>query len=107
MMGFWIGEWLHEGPDREFDAAGKRAVVKHLCFGSLETRIWYEFRDGQYCCEVHFIEGIQAGDVFSDRISKPEMMEVIRAEIALCQKHGERDMAAFFQAEIGRMEKPD
>ncbi len=104
-MDFWVGKWLHKAPDKEFDAAGKRAIVKHLCFGPLETRIWHELKNGQYHYEVHFIEGIQAGDVFTDCIGRSEMMEVIRAEIALCQKYNKRDLAALFQAEIERMEK--
>jgi len=98
-MSFSIGAWLHDEPDTGYDASGKQAIVKHFCFDPLETRIWYKLIDGQYCCETHFIEGTQEGERFTDFISKSEMLAVIEAEIVLCKKHGETDMAAFLQAE--------
>lgn len=98
-MGFWVGSWLHDTPDTEYSASGKQAIVKHLCFGPLETRIWYKLTDGRYCCETHFVEGLQEGERFTDFISKSEMFEVIEAEIILCRKYGETDMAALLQAE--------
>ncbi|MCI8373732.1 MAG: hypothetical protein HFI75_15320 [Lachnospiraceae bacterium] len=98
-MGFWVGAWLHDVPDTEYNASGKRAVVKHLCFGPLETRIWYKVLNGQYCCEIHFIEGMQAEESFTDFISKAEMLEVIEAEIVLCKEYNETELAVLFQAE--------
>ena len=68
-------------------------------FGPLETRIWYKLTNGQYCREIHFIEGIQAGERFTDFISKTEMLEVIESEIVLCKKHNETNLALLFQAE--------
>jgi len=103
-MNFRIGEWWHEAPNKKADATGKRAIVKHLCFGPLETRIWYELEDGQYSYEVHFIEGIQEGDIFVDFINKSKMLEVIKSEIALCQKYNKLELVALFQAEIERIE---
>ena len=99
VMGFTIGAWLHNAPDISFDANGKQAIVKHLCFGPLETKIWYKLIDGQYCREIHFIEGLQAGERYTDFIDKSEMLEVIDSEIALCQKHNETNLAALLQVE--------
>lgn len=98
-MGFWVGSWLHDTPDTEYNASGKQAIIKHLCFGPLETKIWYKLIDGQYCCETHFAEGLQDGERFTDFISKSEMLEVMETEIALCRKHGEIDMATLLQTE--------
>lgn len=98
-MNFIVGTWTHDAPDTEYSASGKQAIVKHLCFAPLETRIWYKLIDGQYCREIHFIEGLQAGERFTDFISKSEMLEVVESEIALCRKHGEIDMATLLQAE--------
>lgn len=98
-MGFRVGAWLHDAPDTGYNTSGKQAIVKHLCFGPLETQIWYKLKDGQYCREIHFIEGLQEGERFIDFISKSEMLEVIETEIALCIKHGETSLAALLQAE--------
>lgn len=98
-MSFRVGTWTHNAPDTEYSASGKRAIVKHLCFGPLETRIWYKLIDGRYCREIHFIEGLQAGERFTDFISKSEMLEVVESEIALCKKHGVIDMENLLQAE--------
>jgi len=99
IMSSSIGAWLHDAPDTGYNTSGKQAIVKHLCFGPLETQIWYKLIDGQYCCETHFVEGIQEGERFTESISKSEMLTVIEAEIALCKKHGETDMATLLQAE--------
>lgn len=98
-MGFWVGLWLHDTPDTEFDSDGKQAIVKHLCFGPLETRLWYKLRDGQYCREIHFIEGLQEEERHVDFISKSEMLKVIETEIDLCRKYNETDLAVLLQAE--------
>ena len=98
-MGLRIGAWLHDVPDTEYNASGKQAIVKHLCFGPLETQIWYKLIDGQYCHEIHFIEGLQEGERFTNFISRSEMIQVIEAEIVLCKKHSKPDLAALFQAE--------
>lgn len=101
-MSFTVGTWTHDAPDTEYSASGKQVIIKHLCFGPLETRIWYKLIDGQYCREIHFIEGLQAGERFTDFISKSEMLEVVENEIALCRKYGEIDMATLLQAERKR-----
>lgn len=98
-MGFMTGAWLHDKPDTGFDASGKQAVVKHLCFGPLETCIWYKLADGRYCREVHFIEGLQEGEYFTVFISKSGMLEVIDNEIALCEEYNETGLAALLKAE--------
>lgn len=98
-MGFWVGSWLHDIPDREFASDGKQVIVKHLCFGPLETRIWYKLEDGQYCREIHFIEGLQEGERCVDSISKSEMLKVIENEIDLCKKYNETDLSILLQAE--------
>lgn len=104
-MGFWVDSWLHEMPDTNFDRSGKRAIVNHKCFGPLETRIWYELKDGRYCCEVHFIEGVQAGDIFTDFISRAEMLKTIDNEIELCKKHNEIKALILFQTEKEKIKK--
>lgn len=101
-MSFTVGTWTHDAPDTKYSASGKQVIIKHLCFGPLETRIWYKLIDGQYCREIHFIEGLQAGERFTDFISKSEMLEVVENEIALCRKYGEIDMATLLQAERKR-----
>ncbi len=104
-MSFQVGEWWHEAPGKQFDAAGKRVVVKHLCYGPLETQIWYELQDGSYSLEIHFIEGIRAGEAVVDCVNKLEMLEVLKSEIALCQRYNEPELAALFQVEVDRIEK--
>lgn len=98
-MGVWLGPWLHDEPDRTFDSRGNRAIVKRLCFGPAETQIWYETADGQYFCERHMIEGIQAGARFVDFISKSKMLEVLKSEIAVCETCNALELAVLFQAE--------
>ena len=94
-----MGAWLHDEPDRTFDSRGNRAIVKRLCFGPAETQIWYETADGQYFCERHMIEGIQAGARFVDFISKSKMLEVLKSEIAVCETCNAPELAVLFQAE--------
>ncbi len=96
-MGFFVGSWLHDIPDTGFDADGKQMIIKHLCFGPLETWLWYRLRDGRYCCEVHFIEGLQEGEQYTDFISKSEMLKIIEDEIALCKRYNEINLAVLLQ----------
>ncbi len=96
-MGFFVGSWLHDIPDTQFNSDGKQMIIKHLCFAPLETRLWYKLRDGRYCCETHFIEGLQEGEQYTDFISKSEMLKVIEDEIGICKKYGEINLAALLQ----------
>ncbi len=105
-MHFWVKNWMHSVPGKDFDAEGKRVIVSHSCFGPLETRSWYEMRDGRYCRRICMIEGIQTGDVFTDLISRDEMRRVLEQETALCRKYGKSDMAALFQMEKDRLSHP-
>ena len=98
---------MHSAPHREFDAEGKRAVASHACFGPLETRTWYETRDGRYFRRIYIIEGLQAGDVFTDFISREEVREVLEHEIALCRQYGKSDMASLFQKEKDKLSHPE
>ncbi len=98
-MGFWVGAWLHDILNTELGSDGKQVIIKHLCFGPLETRVWYKQADGQYCCEIHFIEGLQAGERYTNFVSKSEMLKVIETEIDFCKKHGEIDLAILLQVE--------
>lgn len=99
IVGFWIGSWLHDIPDTEFDSDGKQVIVKYLCFGPLETRLWCKLRDGRYCYEHHFIEGLQGGERYINFISKSDMLKVIEDDIAFCKKYGEMEMVTLLQAE--------
>ena len=100
-MGFFVGSWLHDIPDTGFDADGKQMIIKHLCFGPLETWLWYRLRDGRYCCEVHFIEGLQEGEQYTDFISKKSLGEYFgftKEEVrALCKKYNEINLAVLLQ----------
>ena len=98
-MGFWVDLWLHDIPDTEFDADGKQIIIRHLCFGPLTTRLWYKQSDGQYCCKIHFIEGFQDDEQYTDLISTSEMLRIIETEIDLCKKHGAADSATLLQVE--------
>lgn len=62
-------------------------------------------RTAKYYCELHIIEGLQAGDIFLDQISKAKMLEAIITEIDLCQRLGETELADVFQAEKDKIEK--
>ena len=45
-MEFWVGTWLHVIPDQKDSADNdKRIIIKHLCFGPVETQIWYQSKD--------------------------------------------------------------
>ena len=103
-MSFMAGAWLHESPPRECGANDKMAIIQHLCFGPLETRIWYARKDGQYCREVHFIEGTQAGEVYTDFLRKSEMLEAVKAELALCEKYHDMEAVGFLTAEKEKLE---
>ena len=104
-MGFWVGNWLHDSPGKEYDSTGKRAIIRHLCFGPAETQIWYKSADGQYYYELHIIEGLQAGDIFLDQISTVKMLEAINTEIDLCKRLGKTELAAIFQTEKEKIEE--
>ena len=103
-MSFRVGEWLHDTPTTESNADGKRTIVRHLCFGSLETQIWYETMDGRYCRETHFIEGPQAGELYTDFISRSEMIDVIKSEIALCKIFGDMTLEVLLCSEMERIQ---
>lgn len=105
-MGIWSGGWLHDFPDEGYDIQGRRAIVKNLCFGPLETRIWYRLRDGRYCREIHFLEGPQEGELYSDYISKSEMLRLIEAEISLCEEENEPKLAALLREERNDIMQP-
>ena len=98
-MGFFVGSWLHEIPSEDFNSDGKQIIIKHLCFGPLETWLWYRLKDGRYCREIHFIEGLQEGERYTDFISKSEMLKVIENEIELCKKYNEINLAALLERE--------
>ena len=54
---------------------------------------------------LHIIEGLQAGDIFHDRISKAKMLGAIITEIDLCKRLGGTELAAVFQTEKDKIEK--
>lgn len=54
---------------------------------------------------LHIIEGLQAGDIFRDRISKAKTLGAITTEIDLCKRLGETKLAAAFQTEKDKIEK--
>jgi len=91
--------WVHEAPDKEDDSSGKQAIVKHICFDPLEARISYKLKGGQYCREIHFIEGLQAGELYTEYIGASEMIEMIDGEIAFCKKYGDTYSVKLLQVE--------
>ena len=54
---------------------------------------------------LHIIEGLQAEDIFRDRISKAKTLEAITTEIDLCKRLGGTELAAVFQTEKDKIEK--
>ena len=54
---------------------------------------------------LHIIEGLQAGDIFRDRISMAKTLGAITTEIDLCKRLGETGLAAVFQTEKDKIEK--
>ena len=101
-QGLWIGPWLHEAPEAP-GKDGRRAVMKQLCFGPAEARVWYALEDGRFCREVRFLEGLQAGERGVDFLSRAELQDALRAEAALCERRGAPALAARFRAEAERL----
>jgi len=54
---------------------------------------------------LHIIEGLQAGDIFRDRISKAKTLGAITTEIDLCKRLGGTELAAVFQTEKDKIDK--
>lgn len=98
-MNFWVGNWMHCVPDKKHDADGRRNIVQHLCWGPLETQIWFETSDHKYYYEEHIIEGILEGERSLEVISKIEMIKVLDEEIVLCQKYNAASLVPLFEAE--------
>ena len=76
MNAFRIGIWEHAAPEEHYDRDGKRAIIKHLCYGPLETMIYGVTTDSTYYWEYHIIEGLEEGERFLEYISKEKMLEV-------------------------------
>ena len=76
MNAFRIGIWEHAAPEEHYDRDGKRAIIKHLCYGPLETMIYGVTTDSTYYWEYHIIEGLEEGERFLEYISKEKMLEI-------------------------------
>lgn len=103
-MEFWVGQWMHCAPDEKYDANGRRNIIKHMCWGPLETQIWFETSDHKYYYEEHIIEGILEGDKTLEAISKIEMIKAINDEIILCKKYSASKLIPLFENEREKIE---
>lgn len=101
MRDIQIGSWLHCAPERDF-RDGRRAIVKRLCFGPLESWSFGVTADSGYFREVRILEGTDERSLSS--ISLEELREAIAGEIRLCRKHQGEDLAALLQAELETLE---
>lgn len=85
---FWNGEWQHIIfgeliPDSE----GNRPIIRHLCFGPLETREYGITADNAFYYKEHIIEGIGAGEKILEIIDVSELSAALDREAVLCQKY--------------------
>lgn len=93
MNGFILGSWHHVLPNKTFDLNGRRGIVRHLCFGPLETQIYGITSDNQYYYEYSILEGIEEGERTFYFIDKGELLKAIDKEILLCREnHAEKMM---------------
>ena len=101
MKDFWVSHWLHCPPEREF-VNGRRVILKKLCFGPVESRLWFVTEDGRCWYEESISEGIQAGDRFLEPISREALLRLLDSEIALCQRLQQLEASSLFQEEKER-----
>ena len=101
MRNFWAGSWLHCPPEREF-VNGRRTILKKLCFGSVESQIWFVTEDGRCWYEESIQEGIQAGDRFLEPVSREALLRLLVSEIALCLRLQQMGACSLFQEEKER-----
>ena len=101
MKNFWVAHWLHCPPEREF-VNGRRVILKKLCFGPVESRIWFVTEDGRCWYEETIQEGIRARDHFLEPVSREALLRLLDSEIAVCQRLQQLEACALFQAEKER-----
>lgn len=101
MKDFWVAHWLHCPPEREF-VNGRRVILKKLCFGPVESRIWFVTEDGRCWYEENIQEGSRTGDHFLEPVSRKALLRLLDSEIAVCQRLQQLEACALFQAEKER-----
>lgn len=85
---FWNGEWQHIiFGELTSDSEGNRPIIRHLCFGPLETREYGITADNAFYYKEHIIEGIGAGEKIFEIINVNDFLAAIDREAALCKKH--------------------
>ena len=104
MNAFRVGVWEHSAPEEHYDRDGKRAIIKHLCYGPLETMIYGVTTDSTYYWEYHIIEGLEEGERFLEYISKEKMLHAIDHEISLCEQYQALAMIPLFLREKEQIE---
>ena len=98
MRDFWVGHWLHCPPEENF-SGGRRAVLRHLCFGPAETRAWFVTKEGDFFYEEHILEGCQAGEHCLEPCTRTELLRALDREMELCRRFQGEELLPLFQAE--------
>ena len=85
---FWAGSWQHIiFGEFSTDGKGNRPLIRHLCYGPLETREYGITADGSFYYEEHIIEGVGAGGKIFEIISLDEFLRAADNEAKLCEKY--------------------
>lgn len=92
MDGFWVGIWYHCTPCENKD---RTEVIKHLCFGPLETYI-VGIQNNQYFREIHEIEPYE--NTYFRYISKEDFINAIDNEISVCLKYNANEQAEILKS---------
>ena len=101
MKDFWVAHWLHCPPEREF-VNGRRVILKHLCFGPAESRVWFATEEGGCWYEERTLEGVQAGEPLLEPVGREELQRLLSGEVALCRRLRQEELIPLFQEEKER-----
>lgn len=101
MKDFWVASWLHCPPEERF-VNGRRTLIRHLCFGLAESRVWFVTEEGRCFYEERIMEGPQAGDVFLEPVSRENLIHLLDKEISLCRQLNREELIPLFLREKER-----
>lgn len=105
MYYFRANGWEHAAPEEKADQDGKRAIIKHLCYGPLETVIYGVTTELKYYREYHIIEGLEEGERYFEYISRKKILDMIDHEISLCEQYQAPEMIPLFLREKEQIAK--
>ena len=83
---FWLNGWHHIMSEEKCDSEERRAIIRRLCFGPLETD-FYGIEKDKFYHEYHYIEGLLEGEIDFYYISKEKFMNELEYEIKLSMEH--------------------